>query len=97
MDLSQLSSNWKKLQQTLQSTAQPPKRKASDELAHARPNALKRRKPDAQSNGPRVLKQARLGPKAQKVMDDEDMDGAAPPSSFPADENGKVNEGLSPT
>lgn len=91
MDLKDLSSNWKKLQKTLQSTSGPPKRKASEDLHQRQQHGVKRRK-----SGVNEVKAIQPGKRYQKrrVMEDETMTEVP---VAPTNINDKVNEGLSAT
>lgn len=91
MDLENLSSNWKKLQKTLQSTSRPPKRKASEYPDERQHNGVKRQKSgvtEAEAIQPRKRYQKR------RVMEDEIVIEVPVVSTNIVD---KVNEGLSPT
>lgn len=89
MELKDLSSNWKKLQKTLQAPSRPPKRKASEDVLQLQSNGAKRRK--AEGKGFRA---ARTGTRDKKgtIMDQ----GSIPAPVVPIT-NDKLNEGLSPT
>jgi len=89
MELKDLSSNWKKLQKTLQPTSRPPKRKASEDILQPQRNGAKRRK--AEGNGASAAKTGKRDREGMN-MEEETVTAPADPAT-----NDKFNEGLSPT
>ena len=89
MDLKDLSSNWKKLQKTLQSTSRPLKRKASEGLHRGQHNGVKRRKSRGHAAG--AIQPVQRYQK-RKIMEDETVTEV--PIAL-TNTTGKVNEGLS--
>lgn len=67
MELKELSSNWKKLQEKLkQDTSRPPKRKAADSVLQPQYNGVKHRKLESKSRAP-SLSNNRLGSEPEKM------------------------------
>ncbi|KAI9878161.1 MAG: 3'-5' exonuclease [Pleopsidium flavum] len=89
MEFRDLSSNWKKLQKTLQPTSRPPKRKASEEILQPQRNGVKRRK--AEGNGARVAMTEKKDTRRRNTEEETAVEPVAPPS------HNKLNEGLSLT
>lgn len=91
MDLKDLSSNWKKLQKTLQLAPRPPKRKATEDL-HQRPHHdVKRRKPGR--NEDQAIQRGKRYHK-RRLMDDKAVIEVLTAPTKIVD---RVNEGLSST
>lgn len=91
MDLKDLSSNWKKLQKTLQSIPRPPKRKASEDLHQRQHHGVKRRKPGA--NEAQAIQPGKRYHK-RRIMEDETVIEVPITLTKIVD---RVNEGLSTT
>ena len=83
MQLKDLSSNWKKLQETLKKdTSKPPKRKASEEVLQPQRNGVKRRKAEP-SSPKRRLVTAKDKPSTPKMgTPSSKADGKAPSASL---------------
>ncbi|KAL9136024.1 MAG: hypothetical protein Q9175_002762 [Cornicularia normoerica] len=75
MELKDLSSNWKKLQQTLKAdTIKPPKRKASESVIQTQRNGVKFRKIDGcsiRSQNRNIEKSKGMGPRWSSIEDDK--------------------------
>jgi len=91
MDLKNLSSNWKKLQKSLQLAPSPPKRKATEDL-HQRPHHdVKRRKPGGTKD--QAIQRGK-GYHKRRIMDDK---AVIEVPTAPTKIVDRVNEGLSST